>query len=975
MRNDNELARRRPGRRLAAAGWAALCAAALAVVGACDGENIFGDPAGDPVAPTVAISVSPRDAGAGDSLKIGVLAELSGGVRSVGYMVFKPGGDTLSVERVETVGRQIDTTFVYLLPDTLGLDTLHIVGLAEGENGKVGVSEPPTVLTLLDRLPPTIEFVRPTSNTTVPIADSVRIEVRLTDNLGIEFVEMIGLAFRGDASLGTDTAVLRYEPKTVTLHELPTDTLLTRYLLPTEDRTSELVGIIVQAVDALGNVGVDTVMVAVGGPRVEFRSPTPGQVVQSGRHVGVQVAASDPSGVNRVEIVYSGVVSGTITYNYTQVRDSIVADTVIAIPDGLEGSLELRATAYNAAGIPGRTDPVFLDVQTTSVPDETPPVVGLTIESRTRMELSDSVRVTVTARDDDAGSGITMLGITALAVKPAGTDTVVAARTQTFSVPRTGTVIREFTFAPFHVDPLALPDSVIYHIHAFAVDSAGNCAAAVDSGEHQLGCTVYQGERVASQGTGKRVDAFVVAGRTVMLPDGGLIADAIVEMDTANSQYRLYLSNLRRNQIEVLNLADSTFSNTPIRVGAQPWGLFIDPSQDTLFVANSGGTNISLVQLGATPQELTSERLLTPEAVLYEIHYQIDEKFGTKYTVLYHGFSDRPQFVARDSVGRLLYSTRPTGAAPDGTIRVVDRDPVPGTSADQPEIRILFDPSEAITPADNVIAVANVDSILTRPDPFGNDHLVFFTHRPGFPDSTVWASTEEGLTFTQALDSLIARSGNTAILQKPGRWVLEKIGMSDTTYVSASGDRGVIAFGEGATNPTGRVLLWDAAKAEVSHEVSVRDLVDNASDRVKGVGLNENGSLGVARGDGGAYFFDRNLRMVGSYEMDFGRGSAGAALHWAHDHPLLSGEAALAFIGASDATIRVIDTLHFDEVAKIAIRDNIVGPLRVAPPLPTDNGGQGASCAGPNCVVAKLYGVTAAGGVVVLDVRRRDITP
>ena len=62
-------------------------------------------------------------------------------------------------------------------------------------------------------------------------------------------------------------------------------------------------------------------------------------------------------------------------------------------------------------------------------------------------------------------------------------------------------------------------------------------------------------------------------------------------MITANSQYRLYLSNLRRNQIEVLNLADSTFSNTPIRVGAQPWALH-RPSQDTLFVANSGGTNI-----------------------------------------------------------------------------------------------------------------------------------------------------------------------------------------------------------------------------------------------------------------------------------------------------------------------------------------------------------------------------------------------
>ncbi|CAN5783407.1 hypothetical protein BH23GEM11_BH23GEM11_08620 [soil metagenome] len=42
--------------------------------------------------------------------------------------------------------------------------------------------------------------------------------------------------------------------------------------------------------------------------------------------------------------------------------------------------------------------------------------------------------------------------------------------------------------------------------------------------------------------------------------------------------------------------------------------------------------------------------------------------------------------------------------------------------------------------------------------------------------------------------------------------------------------------------------------------------------------------------------------------------------------------------------------------------------MRVTPPLASDNNGQGATCTGPSCVVAKLYAVTTSGGVVVVDI-------
>jgi hypothetical protein len=81
----------------------------------------------------------------------------------------------------------------------------------------------------------------------------------------------------------------------------------------------------------------------------------------------------------------------------------------------------------------------------------------------------------------------------------------------------------------------------------------------------------------------------------------------------------------------------------------------------------------------------------------------------------------------------------------------------------------------------------------------------------------------------------------------------------------------------------------------------------------------------------------------------------------------------VSFVGQADHTVRILDTAHFTERGQIHIRDNIAGPLRAGPPLPTDNGGTGAACVGQDCVVVKLYAVTDGGGVVVVDVRRRDI--
>ena len=52
------------------------------------------------------------------------------------------------------------------------------------------------------------------------------------------FIRFEGYAFRGDASLGTDTIIERFISKTVPLDQA-TDTVVRRYLLPTADSTRE----------------------------------------------------------------------------------------------------------------------------------------------------------------------------------------------------------------------------------------------------------------------------------------------------------------------------------------------------------------------------------------------------------------------------------------------------------------------------------------------------------------------------------------------------------------------------------------------------------------------------------------------------------------------------------------------------------------------------------------------------------------
>src|SRR5262245_48874610 len=78
----------------------------------------------------------------------------------------------------------------------------------------------------------------------------------------------------------------------------------------------------------------------------------------------------------------------------------------------------------------------------------------------------------------------------------------------------------------------------------------------------------------------------------LFVPMTGTLGDIIID----DGCHYMYLTNTSQNRVEVFSLQTLTLQ-TPIQVGSQPVGLDITPNGSLLYVANSGGNNISVVDL------------------------------------------------------------------------------------------------------------------------------------------------------------------------------------------------------------------------------------------------------------------------------------------------------------------------------------------------------------------------------------------
>ena len=711
------------------------------------------------------------------------------------------------------------------------------------------------------------------------VADTVlTVNLTATDNLGLKRIRVL---LSGSFSASFDT---------VMTSAVTTLGITVSVRVPPSAPIGGTVNALAVASDGAGNLS-DTARVAltVGNlqpPVAAVTSPVTGTPVVTGKSLVVGLVGRARYKVTMVGYELTGALvrRDSVTFR-SPYRDSVAVLDTIAVPDTVTGKL-LTLTPFVVDSLGQRvtgTAASFAVQALTTV--TTVPVVSTTVPSR--LEVVDSLSVTAT---DPVG--ITVLGyeMRTLSGQLLATDSVTA--TGGFS-----TLSRAFRT---RLQVTTFPTPVL--VTGFARNA---------NGRREVTRT--------TAGAIRSDTGVVVAGFTSALPSGGVVADAVYMPRTD----RLYLTNIERNWLEVYSLADSSFK-APVAVGSRPWGIAPWPRNrsgevgDTLLVANSGGTNLSYVDLtqGANGREVF--RYALPNLVAYGITSTTSEATGeviTQRTV--YDFSDRPQYLATTCTGGL----EPTAPC-QNVMAVYSTTPTPGQSAPFGGKGTLRWENLSARTSHFFFEHATGQS-QDRSDTL---EIVRFAAN-GVGSDSVLVPAKQIITLPDGtLDTL------SVVVQ------LSALAFRDTTYVRNSGNFRRAVFGEGGPVLGSRMVQYDATAGldpswplpvvdrGISRAVDASDFIANTFARVAGVAINFDGELSALKSDS-TYLLDRLLRLQGILQSRAGMGGLDF-------HPLNSGlnstplRTRLTFVASVESSIDVFDSYCYRKVTSIPIRDPIIGPVR-----------------------------------------------
>jgi hypothetical protein len=915
---------------------------------------------------TLYSSKSGRLTKGGDTLDVTVAATDSAGIQYVGYHLLRirSATDTVVV-RAESTFVPASTSptnfapapYAWILPDTLLTGSYTVVGFAKDGSGLTTRPGPTLQFTVIDGKKPTLTFIQPLTTSKLNIGDSLLVTARIQDNIALSTVSFRGITARGDAALGTADTVQRYSPITAPQAGVFVaglrDTTISRYLKVVQpvDSTADSVTVLAYTRDASGNADTSRVTIQlVTGPRVTFLAPVKGDSATAAAGLTVTLNATHPNGVAKLGFRMQGASSWvvpldtTVVWNYGAPPKDVTVSATIQIPANAPAGSIITITpiSQDASGQAGSSTPFLIAVRNGAAP---PPRVYQTIPPR--LELTDSVSVTA------VGNGITYVGF-----ELRDASNVIVKRDSMAQVsPYPSTAVVGL--------PLNLPASAqgkTLAVITFAYDQGGRVGYSLPANG-----TVSQ----PSLALAKVDSSLIVYGRTYPVPTArsGVIADIVVDQSRGN----VFASNITANRIEVWQQSARSFDATGIFVGSQPWGMTLSRTavaKDTMYVANSGGTNLSRVYIGAaTPsgmKEDLNNRILTRISLLYKVSEQIDQQTG-KIRLTLTGpilFSDRPQYVQQSQAGRLYLSTRPTSAASAGTVRYLD------PAAQAPDQRFILAFATAGGDANSYL-IANIDDAAVTPAPANttaSDVLTLCDHPTGTTANPTCASSAGGIA---AAVSALQAAVPTSDIDAQVNLNEASLGLTDTTYAASSADGNWIAFGEGHKTPYARVFLLkdDGSVPDrysyASPSLNVADLVNNASDQLFGLALDKYGkSLAVHGND--SYFasvtepFTQRLQGTSS-TFDVG---AGITFHPDADGTNTAAAARLAFVASNNGQVDLVDVAYFTSRGTLTTKLNLTGPLRASLPFPGDD---------PS-IVLKLFGVSSKG-LVVIDVTAADIKP
>lgn len=758
-----------------------------------------------------------------------------------------------------------------------------------------GDGSPTVDPTLVDRVAPRASTSRATS------PDSLfSFTVTASDNLGLKFVR---------ASLsGAITTTLADTLRSATTTLARTFTVP----VPSSVAPGAQVVVVTQVEDGAGNTSVpDTVTLAVGSRQpgaVAIVSPSNGTQAVRGRPIVLALTARAANRVRTVgftvQVAGGGAgatppIAPDSQLFASPLRDSLGAQLTLAIPaTAAPGNIQVVPFIVDSIGQRSAGAPLTLEILASGG--------GATVPRITRFGVTDRIEADDTAFVE--------------AQDPVGIGHV-------------GYEVRTLAGALVQRDSQAVPGaptSVPVRLRLRMPPPVGGEATRL-----QLRLFARNAEGRASDSTAAPIDTVVlVAGITRPLRAGGRVADGYYHDGTRH----LYLTNIERNQVEVFNVDSLAFVERAIPVGSRPWGITvvpqgrgapIGPVANQLIVANSGGTNLSILDVDASGGGRESQRYLLPNIVAYKITRQ-----GGAIVREIFDFSDRPQFVAalRNPLGDVVvaYSTTPTGGQS-------------GQFANRGTIRW--------------------ENLTRRTSHLFYEHATFL--REGRGDTLEVerrASGGFGADSTILPFPLIARGRNPFTMRdtvvSSGMVVdLASVGFRDTTFVRNSASFRRAVFGEGGPARGSRVLAYDVDGGlqrfsfqiadsnrvvtvtsdqaiydrGVSPPGDVSDLIANAFSNVSGVAISADGEMMALRADS-TYLFNARLRLFGTLQTS--GGNPGFDFHplFAPGPSLTAApiQNRLTFAASREPVVEIFDTQCFQRVGVIAVRDPIIGPVKSA---------------------------------------------
>jgi hypothetical protein len=771
-----------------------------------------------------------------------------------------------------------------------------------------------------DTTVPTISLT-PVVSDTQNVTTGLQFTVSASDNLTLQLVR---LTYTGGYVAGPVDTTFAVGTPTVNFQRTIT--------FPANTGVGGNVRVVGRAVDGAGNFSEDTLqifLINVQALNILIVQPVNGALASTGNNLPVQVIAFHQGGIRKVGFLVSppGSVTnptGTDSVSYpVPYPDSVnYYDTVTVA--ATSGTITLTGFAEDSGGRRGTSSPVTVTLQTAAT-DNTPPSVSHSVG--TRVEVSDSVIVHAT--DPSAISWIGMR-VQSLGGATLRFDTIDVSAGRLTGVTRSVSLNLAGIVTTF-------PTSVIVQGYACDIAAVPNCA--------------FSQQGAVPLNPPKADTALVVAGVTRPLPAGGSIADAIFDANDST----LFLTNPTLSRLEVFQVANTAFVAGGIpTAGPQPWGIALWPRDtlgnygDTVVVANSGGTELSIIDVRPAARRLVWRQDLPN--YLVETYKVLQQSGGSRREITVHDVSDRPQYVAT-----VCRAAGGTACSVDSIFAVYSTTPTASSSSP-------FDGRATLR-------MEKLKNTIDTTQLFGHFFWEIGTTPVGAGTDTLRIEMRRGLPYNQTKVILSACAGVNV--------VLNTFGLGDSTFTRNSGNFTHAFIGEGGISSQFARVFAYSAKQRLVHDVAqppcntgggtadtglvdvdfgvspgvdVSDFISNTGVHVSSIATNFNGETNVVRADS-IYFLDEGLRLKGASVAPVG--APGMDMNYNHnDAAGQPGTPAnrILFSARPDANIDVFDTFYYGVIGSIPIRDPIIGPLRVA-----------RDAAGNQL----LFGITARGLVMV----------